>query len=599
MVNGQGQVWWEDLGPGERALQRVTAASLSRRALLALLASAGGTAVLAACGRGDGRRRLVQEDRTGRRGERRGEPLPDEHQVLHLTLWADPVSHDWNKTPHAGGIPELFAPLLILDQDYQLQPWAAERMVVSADGTKYTFHLRKDATWTNGQPVTADDWVYSFTRILLPSTKAPHAPLYYNIVGAEDLHTGRNDDVRRLGLKALDRFTFEITLNQPAGYFPMILALWGSCPAYAPAVEKFGDRWTEPEAIVSNGPFKLTKWEHHEELVAERRSDWWSALAKPKLREIRYRIIPPEMGILPYEQGEVDVTPVPAQDFQLVMNNPQLKQEALFVPLFTTWYLIGEINQKPFDDIRVRRALQKVIDRDLIATKVLHGQGRAAYSLVYPGFFGSAANDRELVEAQRFDPKAALELLRGTPYEGGKNWPKVKLTIDAGRDGSRARLAAEAIQQMLGRYLNMPVELQTLDKQALLNRLQTSPEARDIQLALLSWTPEYPHPHSYMTAVLYGGRPSRRHAWRDAWVDAQIVSASRTGDLKEAAALYEQIDKKVVVEHAVLTYVMYTYSAFLYKPYVHGLALNKQGEFVPPNNFYRAALSRDLYISRS
>lgn len=597
MTEKRDKAWW---GTEEQAQQSgLVAAALgfSRRDFLKVLAAT--SALSIACGRADRRRRLRWDPSTVKRQqERRGEPVPDDEQMVRVGLWADPISHDWNKMGAAGGIPELFAPLLTFDQDYGLLLWAAERMTVSADGTKYTLRLRKDATWTNGLPVTADDWVYSFTRILQPATKAPHAPLYYDIAGAQEFHTGKTDDPKRLGLRALDRFTFEITLNQPVGYFPVLLALWSSCPAYQPAVQKFGDQWTEAGKIVSNGPFKLTKWERGKGLIVERRSDWWSALPKPKLREVRYSILSPEDALAAYEAGDVDAVTISASDIRSVLDAPQLREELVLTPLFSTWYLIGETGQRPFDDIRVRRALAKAIDQDLIATRVLRGQARPAYGLMPPGSPGYLGDDDEIVQAQRFDPKAALALLRGTPYEGGKNWPRITLAMEAGRDSARSRPAAEAIQQMLSRHLRMPMQLEVVDKQTLLDRLQT-PGRKGVQLAFLSWTAEYPHPHDALLSVLSGGRPEQRHFWWDAEVAAQVRLAARETDMKKRLELYQQISKEIVLEHAALTCVLHMYNGVMYKPYVHGVAVNSQGEFVPPNSFYRTAFSRDLYIART
>jgi oligopeptide transport system substrate-binding protein len=595
---GQG----EDSRHGGNEFSTLANIGLSRRgllkAMLGISGIAGSAAILSGCAFGE-RFGASRGSVTGGEVARRGEPATDDHQVLRTAMWTDPTSHDWNRSVHAGGIPELFAPLLTLDVNFDVQPWAAEKWQVSTDGTKYLIGLRKDAMWTNGQPVTADDWVYSFTRMLSPATKAPQAPTYFDIVGAEDFNLGKSDDVRKIGLKAIDRFTLEFSLRQPVGHFPMLLALWGSCPAYQSSVEKFGDNWTEPDLIVGNGPFKLSRWEHGNHLIIERRSDWWSALPKPKLREVHYNILSPDQAIDAYQDGEVDLIPVPSGQFQTAMGDAQLQQEMFLTPLFSSWYLIGETSQKPFDDVRVRQALQRAVDRDLIASKVLQGLGRAAYDVVHPGFLGFSGNDDDLQQAQGFDPKAAIDILHGTPYEGGKNWPHVTLMYDAGRDSLRSRPAAEAIKQMLGRYLNLLVELEPIDKQQLQERMKVPPDRRGIQLAFLSWSPDYPHPQSYANGIFYGGRSLRRHSWSDGWVDFQIANAAKMTDQKEASLIYAQVERRALVEQAALTPVMYTYGGTLVKPNVHGLALNRDGEFMAPNNFYRTALSRDLYIAKA
>ena len=180
-----------------------------------------------------------------------GNVLPDDQQVFHYAFNADPASHDYNKDLYCGGESTLFAGLTILSADYEAQPYAADSWSTSSDGSVYTFKLNPKAKWTNGDPVTAADFVYSFTRQLDPKTAASYAAILYDIKGAEEWNSGKGGSADKLGLKAVDQYTLEITLNGPREYFPMLLGYASALPAHKASVEKFGETMMMPRRVTT------------------------------------------------------------------------------------------------------------------------------------------------------------------------------------------------------------------------------------------------------------------------------------------------------------------------------------------------------------
>src|SRR5262245_51466030 len=179
----------------------------------------------------------------------------------------DPSSHDFGKDSYGGGHLALFAGLLQFDVDFVPIPDVAMKVESNGDGSVWRFSLRRDARWSNGVPCTAHDFVWSWQRVLNPATAASYATFFYDIRNAEAFNKGRIVDPQQLGLRARDAYTLEVTLEGPRAYFPVLTAFYVAFPAYRPAVEQYGDTWTEPGHIVSNGPFRLESWTHGQQLV--------------------------------------------------------------------------------------------------------------------------------------------------------------------------------------------------------------------------------------------------------------------------------------------------------------------------------------------
>ncbi|MFN8504544.1 ABC transporter substrate-binding protein [Kouleothrix sp.] len=587
--------WLED--DEQRALfaERIGAAAqasgMSRRQFLAALGLGGASALLAACGVGTS----APADSTAAPAAAAptaapaaagatGNPLPDEQQVFRFAYNADPASHDFNKDLYNGGEPTLFAGLTVLSPDYEAQPYAAESWSVSPDGTVYTFKINQKGKWTNGDPVTAEDFVYSFTRQLDPKTAASYAAILYDIKGAQEWNAGKGGSADKLGVKAVDKYTLEITLNGPREYFPLLVGYASALPAHRASVEKYGDKWTEPENIVSNGPFKLVKWEHNKALEFERNEDFAIA-PKPKLKRAIASIIPYNAGLLPYESGELDYREpqgIPASEIPRLQADPDLSKQLVLVPTPATAFLSPEVNKPPFDQLGVRQALQHAIDRETLL-KVIYGLGTPAYSLISQGQPYALDPEKypDLVDAYKFDPDLAKSKLKGTPYEGGKNWPDVTLTLRP--VGPTGKLVGEVLQQQLAQNLGLNVTIDSPeDSKVFISNLFGG----KYQFVFYIWYTDYPDPSNHYTAIWYGSAARRRFAWKSDAFDKLVDSAAGEQDRAKRADLYLQAEKALLNDAA---YIPLYYPLFtnVFKPYVQGIPHNKSGAPVTDGSVYR------------
>jgi oligopeptide transport system substrate-binding protein len=498
----------------------------------------------------------------------------------------DPMSHDFNKDLWCGGHPALFAGLLRFSADFVPVPHLASRVESNEDASVWTFHLRKFAGWSNGAPCTAHDFVWSWRRTLDPATGALHASFLYDIRNAEAFNKGQVKDPALVGLHAKDDHTLVVALEGPRAYFPVLTAYSVGLPAYRPAVEKHGDKWTEAQNIVSNGPFTLESWEHHRQFVMKRNPYYYDAKTVV-LERVIVPIIPLASGLLPYESNEVDFTLVPPGDLGRAQADPVLSKQVFRYPRPQTWYLTPQVTKPPFDKLKVRRAVSHAIDRDAVA-RVTQGFAIPAHSMIPPGVPGQMEDSR-IRDIQRFDPKAAIAALRGTPFEGGRNWPPITLSMR--EQGEGAQPMAEAVQAMLLEHLNMKTELVRLERRVFHERLWKY----DFQLVWIRWSIDYPDPHNEYFDTFYGKTTGgRRQAWVNDEFDRLLEVARGERDQPKRMALYRKAEEILQTDVAYVPVAWGTPYAAL-KPWVRGVPRNRWGDLVVDTNLSQDMLTH-VYI---
>src|SRR2546428_4110382 len=367
----------------------------------------------------------------------------------------DPASQDFNKDLYCDGVPALFAGLTVFDSDFVAVPWMATKVEPNKDGSVWTFTVRKDSRWSDKAPVSARDFEWSWKRQLDPASAAPYASFLYDIKNGEAFNKKQVTDASQVGVKAKDDWTLEVTLEGPRGYFPVLAAYLAALPAYRPAVEKHGDKATEAANIVCNGPFTLEAWEHHKVIVLRKNKHFFGA-KDITLEKVTIPIIPIASGALPYENNEIDLTRVQSGDLKRLQSDPRTEKQVFRFPYPGTWYLLPQVTKPPFDNLNVRRAVAHAIDRENVV-RVAQGFAIPAHAMIPPGFPG-ALDDKKTRELQRFDRKLALSRLKGRPFGGGKNWPKITLSMRDEALGSKP--LAEAVQSVLLEHLNMKTDLE-------------------------------------------------------------------------------------------------------------------------------------------
>jgi len=579
--------WTRDPKQVELFRQRSDAAGISRREFVRILAAAAaGSSVVSAVGG------LVTPNIASA-----ATAVPDAEQVLRSPYNVEPSSQDFNKDLYCGGETELFAGLTRFDPNNKAVPYVADRWETKAKGQIYTFYFHKGMKWTNGDPVTAHDFEWSFKRQLDPATQAPYAAFLFDILNAEAFNTKKPGITRdNVGVKALDDYTLEITLESPRGYFPILMAYYSGLPAHRPSVEKYGDKWTEAANIVTNGPWKMTVWDHNKQMVFER-YDAFVLKPKPKLRKRISPIIAAEAMLPAYEAGEIDRIgsggTVALAEVKRLKGDPKLSKEMHVFSLTGTFYLAPAYSQKPFDVRGVRLAVAHAIDRDAIVKNVLQGIAQPAYTFVPPDAPGYLDPKKYswIKEATDYNPKLAMDQLRGTPYEGGKNWPKVTITFRRDELAGVPAQVAQAIQAMLKENLNLSIDLEGLEGRVFRGRMWE----HKIQLNYVRWYMDYPDPNDNLFLVWFSSRTGgSRHEYKDAEFDKMVDQAAAAPTWDQRMALYAQAERRMLEDGAAV-YVYYPFGVRLYKPWVQGMPINSAGLPAEDWNIYPGAVN-EMYI---
>jgi len=456
----------------------------------------------------------------------------DREQILYRTAGGDIGDIDPHLSP---GIAEgkiiatLFEPLVASDADSHPVPGLAERWDISPDGLTYTFHLRADARWSNGEPVTAADCLASWRRILTPSLGADYAYLFHVIAGAEDFHRGRHTDFSRVGLAAPDARTLVVTLARPVPYFLQLLPGTPWRPVNVRALSAWGDPftrgtpWTRPGRLVSSGPFELAAWDLNHRIVVRRSATYWDR-ARVRLHEIHFMLAENEdTAERAFRGGRVHVTESlpPAKIDPYRREQPEVLRRD---PYANTFFFRFNTRRAPLDDARLRRALSLAIDRQALADRVLVGGQQPAATFVPPQTPDYLAPERPLT-----DPAAARRLLAEAGY--GPDRPVPPLTV-AFANSNNFRLVAEAIQEMWRRELGLEVRLANREFKTLLDERRRG----DYDILLSNWLGDYPDATSFLD--LFRRDSGNNHTgWRDAVYDELLDQAAATPDLAARAAL--------------------------------------------------------------
>ncbi|MBI3877613.1 MAG: peptide ABC transporter substrate-binding protein [Verrucomicrobia bacterium] len=509
-------------------------------------------------------------------------------QIFHKGNGAEPQDLDpaivTGVTEHHV-IMSLLEGLVIEDpKDLHPIPGVAEKWDISADGTVYTFHLRKNAKWSNGAPVTAKDFLESYKRILTPSLASQYAYMHFVVKNAEAYATGKLKDFSQVGYKAADDFTFQITLEAPTPYLLSLMCHTSWFPVHVPTVAKFGDpyqrlntapvevkpgkprswykpwtwfqsdgekksgvqgnTWTRPGNYVGNGPFTLSEWKENEVIIVKRSATYWDA-KNVKLDAIHFHAITSqETEEREFRAGNLHVTDTlpPAKIDVYKKNNPELLK---IDPYLGVYFYRINVTKPPLNDKRIRRALCMALDREAIVKYVTRGGQLPANSLVPPdtaGYNGTARVPGDIA--------AAKKLLADAGFPGGRGLPPVEILYNT---QEAHRTIAEAIQQMWKKELGIQVELMNkewkvyLDAQRILN----------YQICRAGWIGDYSDPNTFMDMFVKDGG-NNETGWSNPEYDRLIREAGLTGDQKKRYDLFQKAEAILMDECPIIPIYFYT-----------------------------------------
>ncbi|HEX7027016.1 MAG TPA: peptide ABC transporter substrate-binding protein, partial [Gammaproteobacteria bacterium] len=409
-----------------------------------------------------------------------------------------------------------------------------------------------NARWSNGDPVTAHDFVYSWKRILSARMGSDYAYMLYCINNAQQYHMGELQDFAQVGASALDDHTLQVTLKNPTPYFLQLLDHHSMYPVHQPTVEKFGamddrgTRWTRAGNFVGNGPFNLKTWEPNKVLVVEKNPLYWDA-ANVKLQEIHYYPIEDtNTEERMFRAGQLHVTLGGNTAIEKIAIYKREQPELIHInPSYATYYYEFNTTRKPFDDVRVRRALAMAIDRQQIIDRVAKGEQRPAYALTPPDPYGYRPE-----AAITYDVEEARRLLAAAGYPKGQNFPQVELLYNT--DEGHQKIAV-AIQQMWKINLNIDVRLTNQEWKVYLN----SKRNLEHDIARAGWLADYVDPSNFLEILLsHGGNNDT--GWKNAEYDRLLAEAGATLDHEQRQEVFQRAEKILVDEVPVIPIYYYS-----------------------------------------
>ena len=477
-----------------------------------------------------------------------------------IRLGSDPTTLD----PHLTGdvasavyIVEVFGGLVTLDRDLEVAPDLAKDWEISNGGKTYTFHLREDAKFHNGRPVTAEDVKWSIERVADPKTESPLVALFLgDIVGFVDKYEGRTTNVE--GVRVIDDRTVSITIDAAKAYFLSKLTYPSAFVLDRNNVEGNPNWLFQPNGT---GPFKLTEYEPGVVLRLTRNEFYH--LGPPKLKEVEF-ILSGGSSLLMYENDEVHISGFSFLDLEGVLDpsNPLSAEVVQAPPSFDVAYIGMNSNEPPFDDRKVRQALNYAVDLEALTTTLLQGLRVPARGILPPGFPGYNPN----VRGYEYNPEKARQLLSESKYGGNLDeFPRVTFTLP-GSFGATVDPATEVLLQMWRETLGIEIELLQTEWAIFLQDLN---RRRFQMFGGLAWVADYPDPENFLD-VLFHSKSSNNHTYySNKEVDALLEEARVELDEQTRFEIYHQVEN-MILEDAPWVPLWHGDSGYiLIKPQVH------------------------------
>lgn len=456
----------------------------------------------------------------------------------------------------------LFEGLTVVDDaTTEIRPGIAARWEVSPDGLQWTFHLRPSARWSNGDPVTAGDFVYAFRRILSPQLASSYSYMLWPIKNARALNTGALADPASLGATAIDAATLRLTLERPTPHLPALAAHSTWLPVHRGCVEASGasfDRtspWAKPGRLVGNGPFVLESWQPNNRIVLARNPHYWDAPRVGLSRLVFLPVESPEIEESLFRAGQMHATTqLPTTRLKWYRENrPELLHTE---PLLSSWYLNLNTTRPPLHDVRVRRALSLAVDREALCRIALSGARAPAFALTPPHCGGYTARARAATDAV-----AARRLLAEAGFPEGRGMPELELQIRPSRDMGKV---AEFLQECWRRELGIRVSIAQLENKIALDnqhRLAYS-------IAIAGWIADYPDPLNFLETNMTGNG-NNWTGWSHPAYDRLLDTANATADTAARFELLQQAEAILMQELPAIP-LHYDTQTYLLHPGVRG-----------------------------
>lgn len=455
-----------------------------------------------------------------------------------------------------GYLLEIYSGLVRLDDQLQVKPDIATSWTVTNGGRTYTFSLRDDARFQDGRPITAQDFKYSLERALDPATKSPVAATYLgDIVGATARLQGKATAVS--GIEVVDPHTLRITIDSPKSYFLSKLTYPTAFVVDQTNVSS-GPEWYEHPN--GSGPFQLKSWQPNQQLTLVRNPHYYGTT--PTLSEVDY-YFGPESAMSLYQQGKLDVAPIGVGDLPRVTDpSSPLRNQLRTTPQLSFSYIGFNVQQKPFDDPKVRRAFAYATNKQGLINGLFGGTRIVANGVLPPGLAGYDASFGGIP----FDPQKARALLAESSYGSAANLPPIVLSV-AGGSGSLGEAFATMYHQTLG---------VTVDVEQLENTFYDDLAQHHLQMFFLGWAADYPDPQDFVDILFNGSSQANSFGYDNPTVNALLARAATETDVQRRNTLYRQAQQQLIQDAPVIPLYFDT-DYELVSPAVTGLKITPMG----------------------
>lgn len=492
-------------------------------------------------------------------------------QVLRVNNQEEPGSLHPQKaqgTHDSWVLEHIFEGLTKKSVDGKVIPGMAKKWEVSNDGLTYTFHLRDKITWSNGDPVTAQDFEFAWKFGLNPNTASDYAYQLYYLKGGEayniaDPEALSAEELKKLedavGVKAVDEKTLQVTLEKPAPYFLELLSFYTYYPVNKKVQEANPEWFNEATSYVSNGPFKLTEWKHKESITIVKNENYYDK-GKTKLQEIHFAMIDDENTAWQmYQNGDLDLAyPLP-QEVQAQLNAEKSPEYVVGDDLATYFYCFNT-TKKPFSNVKVRKALAMAINRKALVENVAQGGQRAAFGFTPPGIPDVKGDYQENTgNLFKEDVAEAKKLLAEGLAEEGID--KLSFTITYNTSEGHKKIA-EAVQEMWRKNLGVEAKLENMEFQVLIDRQHKL----DYEVSRSGWLGDYIDPMTFLDMFLSESTQNNT-GWKNAEFDKLIKEAQASMDQKLRMKNMREAEKILIGDMPVMPIYFYT-SPYTQKPYL-------------------------------
>jgi oligopeptide transport system substrate-binding protein len=433
------------------------------------------------------------------------------------------------------------------------EPSLADHWEISPDGLIYTFHIRLNAVWSTGQPITAEDFVYSWIRALDPATASDYAGQLYYIKNAEAFNTGKIKDPSLVGVHAIDAHTLRVELNHPTAFFLDLCAFPTLTIVPRWTIEKYGDRWLMAHPLPSSGAYELVDWRLNDRVRVKKNPRYWDA-ANTQLEVVDFLPVGlPNTALSLYQTGAADVIwdkdLLPTEQFDILKHWP----DSHTFSYLGTYFFRFNVTRKPFDDVRVRRALTMAIDRNRLVRRVTKAGETPADHLTPDG----TANYHP-PHGLGYDPEMARKLLAEAGYPGGKNFPRFQYMFNGAAGGAAKihEMIGVELQQMWHENLGVEMDLQQVEVKV----LYADQSQLDYDVSRSSWIGDYNDANTFLGMFTsYDG--NNRTGWKNARYDELIQQANLETDKVKREHLFQAAEKILVADEVPIV-PLYFYAGF-------------------------------------